>query len=56
MRPLYISALVVSLVPLVAACLMENFYLGKTQNAVEVDDSVAQGDEKDGTTPVVSKV
>ena len=34
-KPLYIAALVIAFIPLIAGLLTTNYYLGKTQNAVD---------------------
>lgn len=42
MAPLFVSALLVSILPVIAALFLPNYYLGDTQNAVD-------GVGKDGT-------
>ncbi|KAF9055230.1 MFS general substrate transporter [Hymenopellis radicata] len=45
-RPLFLGALIVSFVPLLAGCLTTNFYLGTQHNAIENKEVVIRSEEE----------
>lgn len=56
MRPLYIAATCVSVVCLIFACFMPNFYLGKTHNKVENTDPAGRKVEKEWKNLCISSI